>query len=299
MNRIAGGLIGHAIGDAFGFPYEGSQRAPKAVPPSSPFPSDDTALTICTARSLCERGEDLEDLARRFVRWLRFGECTPDGRAVGVGRTTLRAIERLDVGMPPDMAGGRDERDNGNGSLMRMLPLAYYLLGESGERILDVVRRYSSITHAHPRAILGSHLYVLMVMGIYRYGEPVEAYDWAREEVLRLWEGHPELIHYRRILEGRIWDLPEEEIISSGYVVSSLEAALWSFMRAEDFQESVVIALNLGGDTDTIAALSGGLAGTLHGVEGIPEGWIALLPRGVVGELSDLARCLSLLKSSP
>ena len=294
--RIRGGFLGHAVGDALGFPYEGRSREemrahPVEDMPPDPVLSDDTAMVVCTAESLCERGEDVEDLARRFLMWLHGGECTPHGRAVGVGRTTLLSLKRVASGVPPLEAGGRGERDNGNGSLMRMLPLVFYLYGEGDGRVLEVVRLYSSITHAHPRSILGCHLYVLMGMALYGGSPPMEAYRITISKVGDMWRGHPETEHYARVLGGRIDELPEEEIRSSGYVVHTVEAAFWVLLRTDSFREAVLKAVSLGGDTDTLAAVVGGLAGIHYTDASIPPKWLARLP--MRERLEELARCFS------
>ncbi len=284
------------MGDALGFPYEGRSREEMEAHPVEDLPprpvlSDDTAMVICTAESLCERGEDIEDVAKRFLAWIKEGECTPHGRAVGVGRTTLRALRRIASGVEPTEAGGERERDNGNGSLMRMLPLIFYLYGEGDERVLEVVKAYSSITHAHPRSILGCHLYVLLGMALYK-GLPIpEAYRSAISKVKALWGGHPETLHYRRVLSGEIASLPEGEITSSGYVVHTVEAALWVLLRTTSFRGAVLKAVSLGGDTDTLAAVVGGLAGIHYTDSSVPEGWIERLP--MRERIEAVAECFS------
>ncbi len=294
--RVRGGFLGHAVGDALGFPYEGRSREemrthPVEGLPPDPVLSDDTAMVICTAESLCERGEDVEDVAKRFLSWLHAGECTPHGKAVGVGRATSRALKRIASGVPPSEAGGREERDNGNGSLMRMLPLVFYLYGEGDSRVLEVVRAYSSITHAHPRSILGCHLYVLLGMALYGGLSIPEAYETAVAKVKAVWRGHPETIHYRRVLSGEIASLPEGEIVSSGYVVHTVEAAFWVLLRTRSFREAVLKAVSLGGDTDTTAAVVGGLAGIHYTASSIPRGWVERLP--MRERIEALAGCFS------
>ncbi len=293
--RVLGGLLGHAIGDAIGFPYEGVSREVLRRRPVEGMPavvrvSDDTALMLCTARNLCEVGVDPEDLARRFVGWLERGECTPDGAAIGVGRTTYEAIKRIASGTPPLLAGGRGERDNGNGSLMRMLPLVFYLYGRPSEELLEVIGAYSSVTHAHRRSVIACHIYVLFGINLCSGLNLEEALGRTVEEVRRVWEGDGELGHYSRILDGSIVKVPEEEVVSNGYVIHTLEATLWTLFRTSSFREAVLRAVNLGGDTDTVAALVGGLAGILYGIGGIPEEWVRAVP--LREELESLALCL-------
>jgi len=295
-DRVLGGLLGHAIGDVMGFPYEGTPRdvlraEPITGMPDRVVPSDDTALVICAARSLCERGFDPEDLAHRMVGWLERGECTPDRKAVGVGKTTYEAIKRIASGIPPLMAGGRGERDNGNGSLMRMLPLIFYLHGWSEEKVMEVVRLYSSITHAHVRSVIACHIYVLFGMHLYGGATPREAYSRTVRQIQRLWDEERELRHFSRILDGSLPHLVEEDIRSDGYVVHTLEAGLWVLMQGGDFRGMLLRAVNLGGDTDTVGAIVGGLAGIYHTVQGIPEEWVRRLP--MKEEIGRLAVCLA------
>ncbi len=294
--RVLGGFLGHAIGDVLGFPYEGiPRRVLKVRPitdvPDRVMPSDDTALVLCTAQNLCERGIDPEDLARRLVGWLEKGECTPNGKAVGVGRTTYEAVKRIASGIPPLMAGGRGERDNGNGSLMRMLPLIFYLYGRPETEVKEVVRAYSSITHAHMRSVIACHTYVLFGMYLYGGSTPHEAYGKVAEKIRAFYRGEEELRHFSRILDGSLPDLREKDVRSGGYVVHTLEASLWVLIRGGSFRDMVLRAVNLGGDTDTVGAIVGGLAGIYHTVRGIPKEWINRLP--MREELERVAVCLA------
>ena len=270
--RCKSALLGVAVGDALGFPFEGFSRgALKDVPLDSfskgPYPpgtwSDDTSLTFITVESLLERGGlDLDDLAQRFWSWLKKGSFTPWGKAIGVGRATREALERYAKGIAPLQCGGRGERDNGNGGLMRILPVVLWYLRAEQETFLKQIHHACALTHAHPRSLLACGLYGLIFKALLRGKTKVQAVAWAYQEALRTYqEGMflKELKHFTRL--PRLEGLSEEEIRASGYVVHALEAACWVFVHTSSFEEAVYKAVRLGEDTDTTAAIVGGLAG--------------------------------------
>ncbi len=289
--KVLAALLGTAIGDALGFPFEGlSREALKDVDLSryhaGDFPpgtwSDDTSLTFITAESLVERkGLDLADLGQRFLRWLREGYLTPFGRAIGVGRATREALERLARGVPPEEAGGRGERDNGNGALMRILPVVLWYLKEEAEGLLRPVHRAAALTHAHPRNLVACGIYAFLVKGLFRERDFSRALAFALKEArLRYREGPlaEERRHFERL--ERIEALSSEDIRASGYVVHSLEAVCWVMAQTSSFEEAVALAVRLGEDTDTTAAIVGGLAGLLYGPESLPPSLVEGLVKG-------------------
>ena len=303
-NKMSGGLLGVAVGDALGLPVEFESRARRKADPVTEMTgygthgqpkgswSDDSSLTFCLAESLC-KGFDLHDMARRFVRWLDEGYWTPYGEAFDIGGTTLQSVGRLKSGVEPTEAGGRGEYDNGNGSLMRILPVALYFADSSIEDLLRATHQVSSLTHAHPRSQMACGFYNLMVVELLKSSNPLQAYHRAIEQALEAYNSSPfseELSHFERLLGGRIHEEPEEAIRSSGYVVHTLEASIWAFLRTASFSEAVLAAVNLGEDTDTTGAVTGGLAGTCYGLEAIPRDWIATLAR--LPDIMDLAERL-------
>jgi ADP-ribosylglycohydrolase len=289
--RLRGGLVGLLIGDSLGVPYE--FNPPEAIPlpelidmnpppgfgrsyPSVPVGtwSDDGAQGLCLLESLLAKGElDAQDLGTRLLSWLDTGHLMPDGDVFDCGIQTRQALERLRRGTPPSRSGGAGERDNGNGALMRALPLALWHRGDDRQLIRDS-HRQSVLTHAHPRSQVCCALYCL----------------WARQMLMHEQsDGWEEAVaQLESLYQERMDDSPGADYASelrlvlnypgrkspsgSGYVVDTL----WSSRRAleQDTFESVVrAAIALGNDTDTTACVAGGLAGIRHGFEGIPERW--------------------------
>jgi len=302
--KMLGGLVGVAVGDALGVPVEFWSRAELKAKPVTGMRgygshnqppgtwSDDSSLTLCLAESLCH-GFDLQDIGNRFVRWFDEGYWTPYGVAFDIGNTTYRAIARLRTGVEPTQAGGRGEYDNGNGSLMRTLPIALYFAKADTAELLDAAHRVSCLTHAHPRSQMACGFYSLIAVRLLRGDTPLEAYYGAVEDAVEAYSVPPfsqELAHFGRLFTRRIHEEAEDAIRSSGYVIHTLEASLWTFLRASSFEESVLTAVNLGGDTDTTGAVTGGLAGVYYGLDGIPRDWVNSLAR--VADILDLGKRL-------
>ncbi len=295
MNRdkIKGGLIGLCVGDALGVPVEGySRKALKKNPvtgmsgygshnqPAGTW-SDDSSLAFCLAESLAA-GFDLEDIADKFVKWLYEGYWNPYGNTFGIGRTTYISISKLKQGASPLDSGGEDEGSNGNGSLMRILPLAFYLKDEAMDKKIELIHKVSAITHAHPRSLVACAIYVQFAIEVIRGNELADSYNRAIEKIRGYYTGEPylgELKVFKRIMDGNIGNLKQEEINSSGYVLDTLEASLWCLLNYNSYEDSVLAAVNLGHDTDTTAAVTGGIAGIYYGMEAIPDVWIKALPR--------------------
>ena len=246
--------------------------------------TDDTSMALCLAESLLEHHELNErDLMERFVRWWRRGENSPTGRCFDIGNATSEALSRFERTGGP-RAGNTDPRRAGNGSLMRLAPVAV-LLHAQPEAAREAARRQSLTTHATPVAVDACAYFAeLLVEAI--AGVP-------KEQVLesRAFLGRTEVA---AIAAGSWRTKDREAIASSGYVVHTLEAVLWSVAQATSFEEAVLTAANLGDDADTVGAVTGQLAGALCGQDGIPIRWRTRLAwaghiAALAGDLFDAA----------
>jgi ADP-ribosyl-[dinitrogen reductase] hydrolase len=302
-NTIESGLFGLAVGDAVGVPVEFKSRTYlKENPVTEMFGfgthhqpigtwSDDSSLSFCLAESLCV-GYDLNDIAKNFVKWYNEELWTPHGKVFDIGIATTHAILNIAKGHQPDLCGGFSESDNGNGSLMRILPLVFYLQKENDiEVIYQKVKEVSSVTHAHFRSVFACFIYVIYCLEILKDKEKFEAYKNMKlvlSEFLKDKSFNPvEIALFDKILENDISKYNEKEIESSGYVLHSLEASFYCFLNSDSYEEAVLKAINLGGDTDTTGAIAGGLAGIYYGIENIPQRWIDNLAR--TNDIKDLA----------
>lgn len=289
--RILGGLWGAVIGDALGVPVEFTSRKERKRDPVVDMRgygthhqppgtwSDDSSLMLCTVESLLN-GFDPKDMGQRFVRWYREGLWTPWGKVFDIGGTTRRAVGRLERGVDPESAGDSDESSNGNGSLMRILPIALRFAGSSPDDFLGYVHSASSLTHRHARSLIACGFYCLMVAAVLDGSAPLDAYSRAIETGLKTYAKPPylgEMAPFRKFLSGRIHELAESDIESGGYVVDTLEASTWCLLNSESFEDTVLKAVNLGGDTDTTGCVTGGLAGVHYGISSLPRRWIDLL----------------------
>jgi ADP-ribosyl-[dinitrogen reductase] hydrolase len=287
-------LLGTAIGDALGVPVEFmSRQAVLQNPvtgmvgygthnkPAGTF-SDDSSLAFCLAEALTTEFS-LKKIAASFIAWMNSGYWTAHGDVFDIGIATSQAIRRLERGTRPDLAGGLEVSDNGNGSLMRILPLLVYIKHKPIEERYTITKQVSSITHGHIRSVIACFYYLEFARQIAEGKEKFTAYANLKEEVnnyLHSIEINREEINlFRRILEENIYELPEESIFSTGYVLHTLEASIWCILTTDNFKEAVLKAVNLGLDTDTTGAVTGGLAGLLYGFEAIPENWVTQLAR--------------------
>ena len=284
-------LLGLACGDALGVPVEFRPRRSFSIagmegwgthvqPPGTW--SDDTSLSLAFAMSLEPGGFNALSAGRNFQAWYYDSAFTPHGEVFDVGRATREAIYRMQTVVSPELAGGREEFDNGNGSLMRIAPLVLSLSGvEDPAARFETVRKASSMTHAHPLSCACCFVFVEYLLLL--------AGGLAREEAYRKlcadfaggrpFAGEAELKRLSRVLDGRLASLPESEIQSGGFVLHTLEAAMWCLLTTESFAEAVLKAVNLGEDTDTTGCVTGAAAGLCYGLEAIPAEWIAVLAK--------------------
>lgn len=290
--KVLGGTFGFCIGDALGVPVEFSTREERLSDPVNemraygvyyqPFGtwSDESSLMLCLMENLTE-GYSLKQICKKFIKYLKEGYWTPYGKMFDIGNATKAAIVNMEIKVDPVQCGGRSESDNGNGSLMRILPLAYYTRHWTNREQLRIIDDVSCLTHAHRRSVLACIIYVKFAGYLLAGCDKNTSYENTINFInsqCREQYGY-EFKRFIRILDKSIISLPKEQIKSSGYVVSTLEAVFWAFFNTENYQSSVFEAINLGGDTDTIAAITGGLSGIYYGLNSIPENWIQCVAR--------------------
>lgn len=292
QDRILGGIWGSLIGDALGVPVEFKSRATVREcpvvgmrgygthyqPPGTW--SDDGALILCTVDSLVNCEFDTTDMGSRFVRWMNEGLWTANGVVFDIGTATASALTRISNGTQAEHAGGKEEYDNGNGSLMRILPVTMRFASESVERFAALVERASSLTHAHARSQMACVFLGLFVRQLLRGRKPQPALDVARMEFRGCYnERTPEFEHFRRLFDHNLSTLPESKINSTGYVLDTLHASLWCLLTTDNFSDCVLKAVNLGEDTDTTGCLAGSLSGVTFGIQYIKPQWLDQIAR--------------------
>ena len=294
LNAELGGLVGLLVGDAMGVPWE-FQR-PEQLPPchliemSPPVGylrshdgvpcgtwSDDGAQALCLLISLLECGKlSIADLSSKLLRWLDDGYMAVDDDVFDVGIQTSQALDRLRKGHLPETTGGATERENGNGSLMRVLPLALWHTG-SNEALVADAHLQSLPTHAHPRSMVACAFYSLVARGyLQKLDDPWSWADHMLEEVYKTWPDRQDK-HVFLAEVDVLRDFPKNhKPCGSGYVIETI----WSARKAleeSSFEDVVRVAIGFGNDTDTTAAVAGGLAGIRSGMNGIPKRWLMQL----------------------
>lgn len=292
-DKTLGVVLGHAVADALGVPVEFESREDLKKEPvvgmrgygSHAVPagtwSDDTSMAIAALDSLAN-GIDYEDMMSKFFSWANDNKYSAIGELFDIGVSTRVALLRFGIKIPALKCGGDGENDNGNGSLMRIYPVVLYwhYLTEEKRNVLDLIDlvfKCSSLTHAHLRSKLACAIYTYVMLQILQ--EPSkEAVLWGLEEAkTKLRVFGDELRHYDRLFKNDFAELPETEIQSSGYVVATLEAAIWCLLNSDSYAECVLKAVNLGHDTDTVGAVAGSLAGAMYGMSEIPNEWVKAL----------------------
>ena len=304
INIWKDGMLGLIVGDVLGVPVEFMSRTELMKNPVTGMReygthhqprgtwSDDSSMALAELDSIRALGNiDYTDMMERFSRWCMQGEYTPFGEVFDIGIATSRALMNYAKGMAPLEAGGKTEWDNGNGSLMRILPVCLYLFERqkkvctSENESIYMIHAVSALTHAHVRSQMACGIYYFLVKAILEEEGSLEnrlqegmdrAYQYYRQDL----SNNRELEYYKRLANlSKFKETPKEGIKSSGYVVDTLEAAVWCLLHSHSYKETVLMAVNLGEDTDTVGAVAGGLAGLYYKEEGIPKEWLQVLQR--------------------
>ena len=292
--QLRSGVIGHAVGDALGVPVEFKSREELMRDPVCDMRSygthgmpagtwsDDTSMEIALMQSLIDRKTiDYEDIMNNFVKWYRDDEFTATGITFDVGGTCAGAIGNYyRRGTDPLQCGGAGVSNNGNGSLMRILPLAYICHAQNivGQARYELTRNISSLTHAHEISVLGCYIYVNYVCHLLDGEDAKTAYEHTKQDDYSMFTNDAKTA-YERVLAANIAAFDAADISGSGYVVSSLEAALWCLLNSTSYKDATLKAVNLGKDTDTVGAITGSLAGICYGYDNIPQEWVNQLQR--------------------
>jgi len=294
-------LVGIAVGDALGVPFEFSSREEMKKNPAKDIVgygthnqppgtwSDDSSLTFCLAEALVKDGS-LESVAKNFIKWRNESYLTAHNNVFDIGMTTTRAITRLEKiiidGSIEELINlklSAEESDNGNGSLMRILPLLFEIQGKQLKDQFEIVWNHSALTHRHIRAAMSCMIYLKFAELIIVENDIHKSYEILRETIKEFWDemnfSNDERQHFKRIIQNNILDVPKDKVLSGGYVIEALEASFWSVLKTECYEDAVLTAINFGHDTDTTGAITGGIAGLYYTCNGIPEYWIANLAR--------------------
>ena len=321
LQKVKAVMIGHAVGDALGVPVEFMPREELKENPVTnmqgygtyPMPkgcwSDDTSMALCALDAFEEGKLNFDKVMVNFARWYYQDLFTPTGEMFDVGNTCSIAIERyMKENISWRECGLTDERSNGNGSLMRIHPFVLYTyrLDTNIKTKIEIIELASGLTHAHPRSKMACGIYAFVLWELLddeRVHGNKETVRRAIRKARRYYARQPEFDFFslrlcRQIADiDHIWEdvdtyhrATEEDIISDGYVVHTLEAAIWCLHRTNSYKDSVLKAVNLGDDTDTVAAITGGLAGAMYGYDAIPEDWRnTLIKRDYIEELCEKA----------
>lgn len=302
QNRYRGALLGLATGDALGTTLE--FQAPGSFQPISdmvgggPFGlkpgqwTDDTSMALCLAESLIEcRGFNPVDQLKRYVRWWYEGHLSSTGRCFDIGNTTAAALRRFEETGKP-CCGSTDPQAGGNGSIMRLAPVPLFFASNPLEAI-EKSAESSRTTHGSPEAVDACRYLGGLIIGAANGASKEDLLSPNYCPVVGHWTNRQLSPAIAEVAAGSFKRREPPEIKGSGYVVRSLEAALWAFHKADSFREGCLLAVNLGDDADTTGAVYGQLAGAFYGEQQIPAEWLSKLAlRTLIEKMAD-SLCLA------
>ena len=298
------GLLGFAVGDALGVPVEFLDRetvkrinikemtgcdSPNRIMstwgmsiPAGAW-SDDTSMLIAGMDSLVQKkgNIDFEDIMKKYLSWWDDDKYTSTNEAFGLGECVEKAFKNYRSGKTALESGGLLFSDNGNGSLMRIFPFSMICIekGLSEKETIELISNASRITHGHEISRMGCYIYTEFLRKIIETKNPVMAHTYISSIDYLKYFSRETVLAYKKLLNPLFTKIKEEEIKSSGYVVDTLESAIYSIINGTNYESTVLKAINLGNDTDTIGGVTGSIAGMLYGKESIPERWLIKLKR--------------------
>ena len=273
-DRAVASLVGLAVGDAVGttleFKAPGSFEPIKDMVGGGPFNldagqwTDDTSMALCLGHSLLEKGIfDPVDQMTRYCNWYQRGYMSSNGDCFDIGMTVSKAINKFLVTNEP-YSGSVDEHSSGNGSLMRLAPVAIFY-NSHYENCIKFAGESSRATHGSAECIDSCKYFADLLFYSYQ--------AQSKAELLSFSKYRPVVPKVEIIASGDYLKKSISELKGSGYVIESLEAALWCFFNTESFEDAILSAANLGDDADTTAAICGQIAGGYYGLSGVPEAW--------------------------
>ncbi len=292
-------LIGFAVGDAYGVPYEFLSR--KEIGPilsdemlgndtpmnfksrwSDYIPkgawSDDTSMLVATMAAICDSKGKLNytKIMDNFVDWMYHAKYTSINQTFGIGNIVYNSVSRYMDGESALKCGGTGIRDNGNGSLMRILPISLYCIynGLDDDAICEVVSKGSSLTHAHEISKMSCVIYTFFLQKILEKRDKYEAFDYAISKDYSVWFSEETIRNFNKLLNDSFKEIDAKDIRESGYVLDTLEATIYSILKNNNYKDTIQCAVKLGYDTDTVAGITGSIAGAMYGMDSIPENWI-------------------------
>ncbi len=294
---VRGMLLGLAAADALGVPVEFEFREDLRNNPVKNMRSggswgqeagtwsDDTSMTIAAMESISRLKKiDYRDVMENFLKWYERDAFTATDECFDIGNTTRAAIVRFSRKiLPPTKCGSTEINSNGNGSLMRILPATLYLYAKGNGKLnadaLEIIHEFSALTHGHIISKMSCGIYSLIAAQLLNGKNISEAFSSGMADAKIFYGTDETFKKFSRLCDENFAALPEDKISSSGYVLDSLEAALWCLLNTDNYKLLALKAVNLGGDTDTVGAIAGGLAGIYYGAEAIPTEWLATLKR--------------------
>ena len=294
-------LFGISVGDAMGVPVEFISREELSQNPVTDMRafgtfnqpkgtwSDDSSLTFCLAESLLN-GFNLKDIAIKMIQFKDDAYWTAHNEVFDIGVTTILGIEVLediiaknDYHLLEKLGNMKDELTNGNGSLMRILPIICYVKNKPILKQFEIIWQVSALTHHHIRSAIACLIYVKFAENLINGMNKNESYQKMQQDMVLFFKEYSilqaEQKLFERIIIHSIDTYSIDEIKSSGYVLDSLEASIWCLMNTNSYKDAVLKAVNMGHDSDTTASIVGGLAGILYGYESIPNEWMQELAR--------------------